>query len=89
MLLKSWHPKVDVIVGLDARGFLLGPAMALAINKPFVPIRSSPYFPRDHHRCIIITAWLADFLAHSKSIACSGDICCTEKFKNLKTAKSY
>ena len=32
--------QVDVIVGLDARGFLLGPAMALAINKPFVPIRS-------------------------------------------------
>ena len=31
--------QVDVIVGLDARGFLLGPAMALAINKPFVPIR--------------------------------------------------
>ena len=28
-----------MIVGLDARGFLLGPAMALAINKPFVPIR--------------------------------------------------
>ena len=44
--------QVDVIVGLDARGFLLGPAMALAINKPFVPIRSTPssYFPfPDHH----------------------------------------
>lgn len=37
--------EVDVIVGLDARGFLLGPAMALAINKPFVPIRKAGKLP--------------------------------------------
>ena len=42
--------QVDVIVGLDARGFLLGPAMALAINKPFVPIRSFVVMISDKRR---------------------------------------
>jgi len=41
----SHKEEVDVIVGLDARGFLLGPAMALAINKPFVPIRKVGKLP--------------------------------------------
>ena len=30
---------VDVIAGLDARGFVLGPPIALALKKPFVMIR--------------------------------------------------
>lgn len=32
-------PKVDVIVGLDARGFLLGPILAMRLKAAFVPIR--------------------------------------------------
>merc|ERR1712051_47668 len=42
---QAHKEEVDVIVGLDARGFLLGPAMALAINKPFVPIRKVGKLP--------------------------------------------
>ena len=30
--------QVDVIVGLDARGFLMGPIMAQEIGVPFVPV---------------------------------------------------
>ena len=30
---------VDVIVGLEARGFILGGAVAFALKLPFVPIR--------------------------------------------------
>lgn len=30
--------EVDVIVGLDARGFLMGPVMAAEIGVPFVPV---------------------------------------------------
>jgi adenine phosphoribosyltransferase len=37
--------EVDVVAGLDARGVLLGPAMALAIGKPFVPVRKAGKLP--------------------------------------------
>lgn len=37
--------KVDFIVGLDARGFLFGPALALAMNVGFVPVRKAGKLP--------------------------------------------
>ena len=37
--------QVDKVVGLDARGFLFGNSMALAIGKPFVPIRKAGKLP--------------------------------------------
>ncbi|KAK0084430.1 hypothetical protein PV325_007024 [Microctonus aethiopoides] len=39
------HMDVDVIVGLDSRGFLLGPLISVALNKPFVPIRKKGKLP--------------------------------------------
>jgi len=36
---------VDKVLGLDARGFLFGNSMALAISKPFVPIRKAGKLP--------------------------------------------
>ena len=36
---------VDVIVGLEARGFVLGGAIAYNLNKPFVPIRKKGKLP--------------------------------------------
>ncbi|ANB14200.1 adenine phosphoribosyltransferase APT1 [Sugiyamaella lignohabitans] len=37
--------KVDVIVGLDARGFLFGPALALQLGAAFVPVRKQGKLP--------------------------------------------
>ncbi|TFY72729.1 hypothetical protein EVG20_g242 [Dentipellis fragilis] len=37
--------KIDVIVGLDARGFLLGPIIALRLGAAFVPVRKSGKLP--------------------------------------------
>ncbi|CAH1757876.1 13221_t:CDS:2 [Entrophospora sp. SA101] len=37
--------KVDVIVGLDARGFLFGPLIAYKLNVPFVPCRKKGKLP--------------------------------------------
>ncbi|XP_012268136.1 adenine phosphoribosyltransferase isoform X2 [Athalia rosae] len=36
---------VDVIVGLDARGFILGPLIAAELSKPFVPVRKKGKLP--------------------------------------------
>lgn len=37
--------KPDVIVGLDARGFLFGPSLALKLNASFVPVRKKGKLP--------------------------------------------
>jgi adenine phosphoribosyltransferase len=37
--------EVDAIAGLDARGFVLGPPIALALRKPFIMIRKKGKMP--------------------------------------------
>ncbi len=37
--------EIDFIAGLDARGFVLGPPIALALKKPFVMIRKKGKLP--------------------------------------------
>ncbi len=37
--------KIDVIVGAEARGFLIGPAIAINLNTGFVPIRKPGKLP--------------------------------------------
>src|SRR5690554_124597 len=37
--------KVDVIVGLDARGFLFGPLVAMRIGAAFAPVRKAGKLP--------------------------------------------
>lgn len=39
------HPAPDVIVGLDARGFLLGPIIAMRLGAAFVPVRKAGKLP--------------------------------------------
>lgn len=38
---------IDCIVGLDSRGFLLGPILSLEFSKPFIPIRKKGKLPGD------------------------------------------
>jgi adenine phosphoribosyltransferase len=37
--------RVDVVVGLEARGFLLGPLIALRLGASFVPVRKQGKLP--------------------------------------------
>ena len=39
------HPEVDAIVGLDARGFLIGPMIACHLQKSFIPVRKQGKLP--------------------------------------------
>lgn len=50
--ISQTHGKVDVIVGLDARGFLFGPTLALKLNAAFVPVRKEGKLPG---KCISAT----------------------------------
>lgn len=42
---KEITPKIECIVGLDARGFLIGPLLSLELKVPFVPIRKKNKLP--------------------------------------------
>jgi adenine phosphoribosyltransferase len=44
-ILETYHEKPDVIVGLDARGFLFGPSLALRLGAGFVPVRKRGKLP--------------------------------------------
>ncbi|KAA3670687.1 adenine phosphoribosyltransferase [Paragonimus westermani] len=39
--------KIDAIVGLDARGFLFGPSLAVRMDCAFVPVRKAGKLPGD------------------------------------------
>lgn len=43
--IKVKCPGVEVIVGLDSRGFLFGPMIAQALNIAFVPVRKKGKLP--------------------------------------------
>jgi adenine phosphoribosyltransferase len=42
---NSPNKKIDVVVGLDARGFLFGPLIALRLGAAFVPVRKKGKLP--------------------------------------------
>lgn len=37
--------EVDLVVGLDSRGFLFGPIICMELGKPFLPIRKKGKLP--------------------------------------------
>ncbi len=41
------HKPVDVVVGIEARGYFFAPAMALALNAGFVPVRKPGKLPAE------------------------------------------
>ncbi|EIW82384.1 adenine phosphoribosyltransferase [Coniophora puteana RWD-64-598 SS2] len=44
-LTNSAYKKIDVVVGLDARGFLIGPIIAMRLGAAFVPVRKKGKLP--------------------------------------------
>lgn len=43
--IKQTHPNVEIIFGLDARGFLFGPLIAQRLGISFAPIRKAGKLP--------------------------------------------
>src|SRR5438270_9313690 len=42
--------KIDVVVGIEARGFIFGPALAYRLNAGFVPVRKPKKLPGETHK---------------------------------------
>lgn len=63
---------VDCIAGLDARGFVLGPPIALALKKPFVMIRKQGKLPN----AVTGEEYYKEYEGASKS---GGDTLCMSK----------
>ena len=42
-------PRIDVVVGMEARGFILAAPVALALGAGFVPVRKAGKLPRETH----------------------------------------
>jgi len=49
---QSSSKKIDAVVGLDARGFLLGPIIAMRLGAAFVPVRKKGKLPGE---CVTAT----------------------------------
>jgi len=41
---------IDVVAGIESRGFIFGAPLALALNKPFVPVRKPGKLPYETER---------------------------------------
>ncbi|MCC7226800.1 MAG: adenine phosphoribosyltransferase [Burkholderiaceae bacterium] len=45
MVYRHMRRRIDLVVGIDARGFILGSALAYALNVGFVPVRKKGKLP--------------------------------------------
>jgi adenine phosphoribosyltransferase len=45
------NQKVDLVLGMEARGFIFGPALAYRLNAGFVPVRKPGKLPAETVRC--------------------------------------
>ena len=62
-----------VIIGLDARGFLFGPTLALQLGVSFVPVRKAGKLPGDLYTAAFEKEYGTDSFALQKSAVKSGD----------------
>lgn len=81
----------DVIVGLDARGFLFGPALALKLGASFVPVRKRGKLPGPTEEASYEKEYGTDFFQMQKDVIKPGqtvlvvdDIIATGEFFSFK-----
>jgi len=54
--------KIDLVLGIEARGFIFAPSVALALNAGFVPVRKPGKLPAATHRATYALEYGSDSL---------------------------
>jgi adenine phosphoribosyltransferase len=62
-----------VVVGLDARGFIIAPALALRLNIRFVPVRKKGKLPGETVQATYVKEYGADIFEMQKGVLKSTD----------------
>lgn len=70
--IEASKEKPDVIVGLDARGFLFGPTLALQLGLPFVPVRKKGKLPGETYEARYIKEYGEDDFVMQKDAIAKG-----------------
>ncbi len=65
--------EIDAIVGIDARGFIFGAALAYELNKPFVPVRKPGKLPPEVERIYYVLEYGEGELEIRKDAVSPGD----------------
>ncbi|MDP9268147.1 MAG: adenine phosphoribosyltransferase [Acidobacteriota bacterium] len=64
--------KVDLVVGIEARGFIFGPALAYRLNAGFVPVRKPKKLPGETHKVTYQLEYGSDSLELHKDAVVKG-----------------
>jgi adenine phosphoribosyltransferase len=64
--------KVDLVLGIEARGFIFGPALAYRLNAGFVPVRKPKKLPADTHKVTYQLEYGSDSLELHKDAVVKG-----------------
>ncbi len=86
---------MDVVVGLEARGFLFGPSLALRLNAAFVPVRKQGKLPGPTISAAYVKEYGEDFFEMQKdaikpgqSVLIVDDIIATGRSSALRLLES-
>ncbi|KAL3900713.1 MAG: hypothetical protein SGCHY_001147 [Lobulomycetales sp.] len=71
-IIEKFGNSVDVIVGLDARGFLLGPVIALRLGAAFVPVRKRGKLPGETTEVAYVKEYGTDYFEMQKGACKEG-----------------
>ena len=63
---QNVHQTIDYIVGLESRGFLFGPTLALALDAGFVPVRKAGKLPGEVYKVGYTKEYGEDFFEVQK-----------------------
>jgi adenine phosphoribosyltransferase len=64
--------KVDLVLGIEARGFIFGPALAYRLGAGFVPVRKPKKLPADTHKVTYQLEYGSDSLELHKDAVVKG-----------------
>jgi len=64
--------KIDLVLGIEARGFIFGPALAYRLNAGFIPVRKPKKLPGETHKVTYQLEYGSDSLELHKDAVVKG-----------------